>query len=112
MICTDCGADYEERAGRGRQSLRCDDCRIKHGRVLGQTRSLRHTLATLAEWVEVFGPRIIKEKEALTDQQDRRCIRCGRTRKLYAALDADGQMIGLCGACHSIREQLTEGASR
>lgn len=109
--CIDCGNEYAERTGRGKQSPRCDDCRRKHNRVTGSLRSLRHTMATMREWIEVFGPRIIREKEDLSERQDHRCLRCDRHRKLYAALNADGQMIGLCGACYAVRDQL-EGAHR
>ena len=96
LTCEGCGTAFPPRPGRGVQSRWCDDCRSRRKRAAAAVRNIRHSMATVNEWVEALGPRIVAEKEALTLKQAGRCAVCGRARKLYFAIHEDDSLYGLC----------------
>lgn len=103
--CPDCEREFVPRSGRGPKSSLCPDCQRGRRRRSAQLRGLRHSLATLAEWVDVLGPEAIKRKEAIAESQGGQCADCGKARKLYLAEDPDGRIVGVCLTCHSQRRK-------
>jgi len=101
LSCRQCSTFYPAREGRGRQSPYCPDCQTRRQRAMTGIRMLRHTNTTINEWIEALGPTILAWKEALAEKQGGSCLRCGKHRKLYFALDPDETLVGLCSTCHA-----------
>ena len=101
LACVSCSYPYAPREGRGRQSVYCPPCQKRRERAATGIRALRHTNTTINEWIEALGPTILAWKEAMTEKQHGNCLRCGKHKKLYFALDPDETLVGLCGQCHA-----------